>query len=747
MENATDYYGNDITNFSPMSVDDCLSECDKLKDCLAVQYHAESSSCWMKWKYPLEVRYSAAPSQAMYYKDGFTSPLSISLKDVGWYIDENLESDSENLPYNGPDKDFIASSAYCESTSCFVKTIIPAKIKSGYDSTKISHSLGLTLSTRTAVVNHFVLLNYTHYIGFNGPFLTPKYTMAACMTECFHNPQCQFAYFSRNSLKCALLSHLNMSSLIYDYDNYSADMQILNKTWQYDAQFSALPNYVASILYPVNAINTLTNTTAASCLKQCNSVDFAICSFDYSLKSCIKSIFTDLNSLFMSLSFSSANAMTFINKGVIGADIVPFLSRPATTEPAVVSNFQSQIIPTELLEQTLSNCSVNLLCQRISQIGEIQMPSSGLSESDTLIQMDVNVLTFKVIDPLNIQSIPGFVIQPYAQMLSLNQSSLKFPIEECWGNSKCNKIGFIKWLSGLMYVQYTVDQFGYSNSVVMSILPENKIIFKSTIGSQFTEYNNVTLVYSYYNVTETLVNCLNECFMDNNCVFVFYDFKFWKCALTTESGIGDLDKYGTLLNQYTPSMTSLKKKLFVNYKIFVNTTLLSFVSVTNLTLSEEECIKKCSNIIACYGFLYTPFRRNCNLVHSGNYSTKADPTVVWYKRLVFEKSLYRASSTSIVPLIIESMTTAARSNQNEPPPNEILKLIQGNIYLIIGLFCGILSLGLIAWLINRKLKIPKSKLETESKESREKSKFDHGNHTNEIEKRHDKFNKNRQRLF
>ena len=755
-----DNSGSDIVYIKPATALECQTACTQNPQCVAIQSNG-GDDCWIKWKFPIEAHIDniCTPPHVCdgYFKVGAVSPLSNAFANKGWFIDENIRSTpDDDLTIPGPYNWATTINATCELNNCFAKQFrgFPG-LYNGYRSSDLSYQAGNFFATRTAVSNHFTLLQFTEYSG-SIQFLTPSYTMSACMTECFHNPLCQYAYFSRNDLKCALLNNIDRSKLIYDMASYRGDMQIVNKTWQYNTAYSALPNYnlitVGGI--SVNAIS------ADACLRYCTTYNKPACTFNYNANTCIYYASIDLNDL----KNTTNNAMTFLLNSATGAEIVPFFTRELS-----VSGSSSSSYTTTRLSLIIDGCINNLYCTHFTPdvVGNMYKGEGlykGLVEATSTMGMYPLRLTIKVRSFSYTKQIPGFIIQPnVVPNGGVNPKSVSFTYDTCWTTLSCNYFSSdVSTSSGTQY-----------SGISLVAASSNMLITKTTIASQFIEVSNVTFsVYSSVTPSISLSTCLSNCFASAACTYVFYVNSDLNCFFVTPA---QTTTVYSLTNQYSKDISSFIKVVnYLNYVANVDT-LPNNVTLNWQIQTELNCIAACDAQSYCYGTVYDVYNQKCSIVTSLALTGQSDQRYVWYKRLQVITTAIKPTTTttatkttkmavvstfksaSILPTTSTDVKSTSKSNAKSsskgpakssslefivfessksdfvkqsvilstsqlpepladaPETSSITEIIQGNIYLIIGLFAGLLGLILLTLFLSKYFKSPKYKSKFDTK--------------------------------
>ena len=723
-----DYVGNDIAFFYSTTSSLCTAKCDLNNKCVAVQYHTDSDECYLKSKYPKEAYLpNHCDHCSIYQKQGTSSPFSNAFMDNGWFIDENISVTSDDMTFNKAPFDWGTSvNATCEQKNCFAKQRwnFPS-LYSGYDSKYVVYTRGYFFATRTAVSNHFTLVVASSYSGFSGPFLTPKYTMAACMSECFHNPQCQYAYYTRVLTKCALLSYIDTSKLVTDLTNYLGDIQIVAKTWQYNSTYSALPNYILTSI----GISFPSGNTVSKCLKYCTDNNIPVCTFDYTLNTCRYFLFFDLSKL----SNTTSNVMTFIQNSASNAEIVPFFAR----EGSPILTFSKMTTSVGL-----STCQTDPFCNFIVQDGLSNILklyyANFEDESTAIMGMGPLILTIKVKGTSYISQVPGYIVQPKISVSASSSISVpNFDFEKCWGTASC-----------LYYTNF--KQF--SNLIGATILPASSIfVSKTTVGNQFIELSNVTstLGANVVILGRTLAQCLNNC-LYSTCTYVFYDLSNFKCSFYD---VSQIVYSSSLTNQYSQNIVTYKRMSYLGYSGFSDVVpTLNLSTLIWLNKTEGFCISSCEVQAYCYGVIYCSFYKQCSLVlNIKPINTQPDARYIWYRKLKIlttevevRTTIHSSANTGIraaftpsiegntaVSDIFYSSESIASNTESTTESNmtfvedtylytsmftglpsakgPTVEPFTGNFYLIIGLFIGLLALMFITFLLSKYFKSPKYK--------------------------------------
>ena len=746
-----DYVGGDIAYIRGVgNYILCQNYCTSNPQCLAVQYNY-GKDCYLKWKYPEESHldnYCTGTGTNVcdiYTKDGYSSPLSNAFINKGWFIDENVQATTDDSITPSPFDWAVTVNNSCELKKCFAKQRWGTTgLYEGYGTSDLVHKVGFFFATRTAVSNHFTLLQFTEYSG-SIQFLTPSYTMSACMTECFHNPLCQYAYFSRNDLKCALLNNIDRSKLIYDMASYRGDMQIVNKTWQYNTAYSALPNYnlitVGGI--SVNAIS------ADACLRYCTTYNKPACTFNYNANTCIYYTSIDLNDL----KNTTNNAMTFLLNSATGAEIVPFFTREST------QFFESGSVGNVMHALHIASCQNSLFCTHVIVTGSLSGYNTNkkyvVLKEDAVVPMGMYPwkLTFKV-RSLSYTQQQGYIVQPFAQINCANSvPNPSFSYSSCWQTSNC------------IWGTYSNSGSGIQCPTVPSISSSTgqtqMLVIKTTIATQYLELHNIS--YSnplYTRLAISLAACLSLCFITPLCSFVFYDTSAILCAFVAEQNAQSLY---SLTNQYSKEIVSFKKIAnYTNYGAFVDTAPIVNQTLSWLNTTESSCISLCNGQNYCYGVIYSPFTSQCSIVNSQPTNFKQDARYVWYNRtrvttttvaliatttsttavtavttaattisstspmvysnnptttqisldLINASDVFILESSMISDGILQSQIASTTAIQNMPgveTPADPFANVSGNLYLIVALFGGLIALILVTFVLSKYFKNPKFK--------------------------------------
>ena len=366
-----DYNGNDFKYMESVAGDvtACEAECDKFDFCLGFSSHPKGNMtqpCWLKFMLAKKTyRDANSFNGSVYIRPNMEKVISRALTPIlpGFIIDQGVGLNNSivpipykpltslDLPYQ-VNKTYLLngeSIATCNTQSCYTVDM-HGHLTDSYTMDNVVSKPEHFIATRTAISNHFHIVEATYY-PFNGPFLSMKYTLAACMTECFHSNECKYVYFNPTSFQCALLQIINTTSLVYNYSTFNNDLILMAKNWTITTDFAVLPNFKLS------GGTLFVQRTAGSCFKACNNA----CSFNYDTYECTGYGTTFIN---RTISPTIKNEILVINRKITGfnAILIPQLFIETSASPLLVNEaLKLTKIVDEIHSCQTNNCNATIL--------------------------------------------------------------------------------------------------------------------------------------------------------------------------------------------------------------------------------------------------------------------------------------------------------------------------------------------------------------------------------------------------